>query len=986
MPLKSRNKRVLPRMTTQANVARQTKDLRRSAEAERRGFILVCCLALWSGCTGTADVELSGCPVVERGPVCVLAESTELKLVVKADRSAVVHVLQGGRELPLKADHRLADKKRIITVTASSEPPADLTVEVKSTLFLRQRRVIPLQRWQQPDWLTKTNTQLEAGQWDAAAATLQLIPVQQQSARERAWALAYKARIDKAQGKVHDARRTYPEAMAAAQQGGQVSLELTCMLELAMILADDLGHPEEAAALLKDPRLRELVNTHQPELNAWLYLHFAFQRYLLGDLSGALHESDKALQAARDYDARFVTLDLYSLRAEIFTGMGRKPEAEDELSALNKGLQAEPAPCWHAFALSSRGRARVVAREAVSGGEDPRVPLLEALSIAEQDCPLVPLAETILSDLTRAEILERRHAEASRWLELATRLVPNPQGAKQLERSELLGYLALGRAMALEQMGQTGQAHAARTLREEALRHFQNMQQHARGPDANEHVFRALIGLGRVQEGLDSNQALAAYRSAEKYLDTRSLDMPLGAGQGSYLRQNSRATRYLIELLVQQGRLPEAFAAIRWAARRALRTATARLRAPQLQGAAQVSWQQAIQKYRDHREETDQLIRKAENLPGNERDTILKVEVPKEEERLRQTLEDALKDVARAVGGGSEPLREPGDKEALLACHPGDRGTICILQTPTSFTLVRLPELTREIGAEVLAAQLVAPLADKLQQTRRLYVLPGELHDLDLHRVSFSGRPLEDVMEVRYSLDLPVLVPRPEEVPKRALVLFDLADDAHPRHSSAGDIEKSLRQDSWEVRRVSSQQQVHGSWPGQTPEPARADGLHLLDELRQPIGLLMIYGTAKTSEHVTGWNKIQLLTLDQTNLRVSDILMLPAPTGAVLLSCESGYTAQNAPGPEGLPLAQAYLMAGSRFAIGTTRRIDPELAARVAVALVRKGAAAVLADPAAELRRALQEARPDPASPQLRQQLEFARAEKELSTYRVFFP
>lgn len=941
------------------------------------------CGLVLSGCWGVADVELSGCPVVERGPVCVLTEDSDIKLLIRAEPQDRVRIMQGGRELPLKAEKRLARDRRAITVTASYDQP-ELVITIERSLLWRARRAIALRKRQQPAWLTQAHQQMEAGKWEAARATL-APELEQAPPRERAWALAYAARIDKAQGMASAARDAYLRAMAAARTAGEVSCELTSMLELSMVLAEQLGHPEEAAALLEDKERTELIRTQQPEIVAWLHLHRAFHRYLLGDLRTALRESRQALAVARSYDARFVALDLHSLRAEIFTAMGRKPEAELELAELNKALNEEPAPCWHAYMLASQGRSQVLAREAGPGGPDPREPLQQAMHICETSCSIFPLAANIASALARAEIQDERYAEAGRWLELAARLLPAPQGVQSLERSELLGELALGRAVAQELHGG---AEAGRALRQTALHHFEQMRQSAQGPDANEHAFRALLGLARVEEGLAPEQALWAYREAEKYLDIRSLDMPLGAGQGSFLWQNGRATRYLVDLLVRRDRLDEALRVIRRARRRALQMASARLRAPLLQGESLLRWQQALLKYRQQRAELDQRLRKADEAPLDEREELRRGPVAQAEEALREILEQALRGVAGAVGSAPDPSREPAAGEALLVCHPGHRSVICLLRTPSGITKTRLASLDKDTGLEALSAGVLQPFTEQLRQTRRLYVLPGVLHNLDLHRAPLLGRPLEEQLEVRYSLDLRAENAATGAAPRRALLLFDLDDDTHIKPASAESVEQGLRRDGWEVRRLPSSSELRGTWAGRSRAPDGEKGMRLFDELRQPLGLLMIYGHSDINAQATGWVNIQLHTADKVGLRISDILSLPAPSGAIVLSCSSGFTAEDAPGPEGLPLAQAYLMAGARFAIGTTRRIDPERAAQVAVALSRGGAEAVLADPARALQLALKQVRQqqDGADNELRSQLARTRAEEELSTYRIFFP
>lgn len=946
-------------------------------------FWTLLCGLVTSGCWHTADVELAGCPVVERGPVCVLTEDSDVKLLIRAEPQDRVRILQGGRELPLKAEKRLARDRRAITVTASYQQPA-LMVTIERRFLWRARREIALRSRQQPAWLTKAHQQMEAGQWEDVRATL-APHLEQAPVRELAWALAYEARIDKAQGMASAARDAYSRAMSAARTAGEVSLELTSMLELSMVLAEQLGHPEEAAALLGDKERTELIRTQQPEIVAWLHLHRAFHGYLLGDWRTALRESKQALDVARNYDARFVALDLHSLRAEIFIAMGRKPEAELELAELNKSLNDEPAPCWNAYTLAAQGRSLVLAREASPGGRDPREPLQKAMHICERSCQLFPLAAAIASDFARTEVLDQRYAEASRWLDLAARLLPAPQGIQSLERSELLGELALGRAVVQELHGNS---EAGRALRQQALQHFEQMRQRAQGPDVNEHTFRALLGLARVEEGLDPEHALWAYREAEKYLDIRSLDMPLGAGQGSFLWKNGRATRYLVELLVRRELPEEAFRVIRRARRRALQVASARLRAPLLKGANQELWQQALQEYRQKRAELDQRLRKADESPLDEREELRKDPVAQSEEALREILEKALRAVAGAVGSQSDPAREPGAGEALLACHPGRSSVICLLRTPSGIAQTRLSSLDKDTGLDALSVGLLQPFTEQLRQTRRLYVLPGVLHNLDLHRAPFLGRPLEEQLEVRYSLDLPPENAATGEVPRRALLLFDLDDEADIKTASAESVEQGLGRDGWAVRRLPSSSEVRGTWDGRSPAPDGNKRMLLFDELQKPLGLLMIYGRSDINSQASGWGNIQLHTADRIGLRISDILSLPAPSGAIVLSCSSGFTSEDAPGPEGLPLAQAYLMAGARFAIGTTRQIDPELAAQVAGALSNSGAEAVLADPARALQRALNQVRQrhGAANKDLRSQLAQTRAEEELNTYRVFFP
>jgi hypothetical protein len=131
-----------------------------------------------------------------------------------------------------------------------------------------------------------------------------------------------------------------------------------------------------------------------------------------------------------------------------------------------------------------------------------------------------------------------------------------------------------------------------------------------------------------------------------------------------------------------------------------------------------------------------------------------------------------------------------------------------------------------------------------------------------------------------------------------------------------------------------------------------------------------------------GWGH-KLRIADGPGLLIGDILTLSAvPEQVLLFGCNTGHSAEENGGIEGLGLAQAFLLRGSAWVIATVREVSDQVAADMARAIYVDpppgvGVAGFDPDPLALLRRAKQRLS--------KLGLDSSQRE-EISAFRVFVP
>lgn len=259
-----------------------------------------------------------------------------------------------------------------------------------------------------------------------------------------------------------------------------------------------------------------------------------------------------------------------------------------------------------------------------------------------------------------------------------------------------------------------------------------------------------------------------------------------------------------------------------------------------------------------------------------------------------------------------------------FAAHPGG-----IEVTTFALTSAMLDD------PDALSRSLLVPFRSLLDRAERLRVLPyGLLRSVDFHALPLDGEPLLFRHLVIYSLDLPS---RPAAaLPARpvALLVADPEGNLPEARQEAEAVGAAIR--SWSKR--------WSLW--------QLDGLDATARaVRKALPEADLFHFAGHGRFAgfSGWDS-SLQLADGSRLTLADLLALrPVPSWVVLSSCDAGLSSEQARG-EGVGIAQAFLLAGSRAVIAATERVEDGTARALIDELYRGW------EPGADLPRQLQRA------------------------------
>jgi CHAT domain-containing protein len=258
----------------------------------------------------------------------------------------------------------------------------------------------------------------------------------------------------------------------------------------------------------------------------------------------------------------------------------------------------------------------------------------------------------------------------------------------------------------------------------------------------------------------------------------------------------------------------------------------------------------------------------------------------------------------------------------VLAYHPLPRGWVGFAAEGPTVTAHRfeLPESALAQPAE-LASRLIAPFAARIGRAERLRILPyGILRTVDFHALPFRGDVLLAAVPVAYGLDLGSPAPSQPAPERRALVVADPSEDLPAALLEADAVAAALRQGqpAWTT------QILRGT------EASAGEVRHALAGVD-----LLHYAGHGVFSGSGGWKSVLPLA-GGTGLTLGDLLAFQrVPRWVVLSACDAGRSGADAPA-EGLGLAHAFLLAGSREVIAATRPVGDRAAQELLTELYRR--------------------------------------------------
>jgi len=610
-----------------------------------------------------------------------------------------------------------------------------------------------------------------------------------------------------------------------------------------------------------------------------------------GDYRLALQE----IQAAAEIADR-CKVDRYTAYAEQQMALlWREVGRSDESARLFERLRLRPHaanPCFHGQLLANQAWSELLAREAGERLGDP-VPLLEEALAAYDNCASERAQRQahILIDLALADLQEGRVTRVRQLLARARNLEPHPPLDHLLWDLDLEGRMAL-----LE-----GQPAAA-------LRSFAALDDLAAQTASFDGRLRASSGAARAYQSLgEPAEALGALLAAERLLDEQSLQVPMHEGRNTFVAARQSIVSLHLELLLGQGRTAEALETARRARARLLRQLAHIGRLAALPPEQRDRRSRLLRDYQNRRAALEARAQDDWKLPADQR---------RHEEAARRAEAEA---VTNLLDQAFLVLGEPADErprtqtsmpsgELLLTYHPLGAGWVGFAADEEGVVAHRfeLPaELLSQPGS--LAARLLLPFRDRIERARRVRILPsGRLEGVDFHALPFGGDVLAAGRPVVYALDLAVSASPARAAGRRALLVAD------PRGDLPGAAAESVA-----VRKALQSERPPWATEELTVEDASAEAV---GRRLAAVDLFHYAGHGSFSGY-GGWDSGLLLAKD-TKLTLGDLLALDRlPTWVVLSGCETGRATAETP-VAGLGLAHAFLLAGSRAVVASTRPTD----------------------------------------------------------------
>jgi cellulose synthase operon protein C len=618
----------------------------------------------------------------------------------------------------------------------------------------------------------------------------------------------------------------------------------------------------------------------------------SYSRVLLaereGDYRTALTEVQKAVETAeRVKMARYQWVAEQEL-ALLLQGVGRSREAVELFDRLRRTPQAANA-CEEAQLLNNQAWSALLAREAGEAFADPTHLLARALKTWETCKRATPedSANTLLN-LALAHLQAGRLAQAHDFLARALRLEPSPPLSHTLWWLDLEARLALseGRpATALSLFDRLGKLAVS-----------------ALSPDGR---LRAAFGKAQSQRSLgDQAAALATLRQAEAMLDEQSLQIPVHEGRELFMATRQAIVSLHVELLLDQGAGALALDAARHARSRLLRQVEHGDRLASLTAERRARWERLLTAYQQRRMALEERAKDDWKLPG---DRLRQEQAARsaETEEVKELLDQAL----LVLGASGDPPAEappaPQAGELILSYLPLPHGWVGFGADGKNVAAHRF-ELPPEVlfRPEELARRLLLPFQASIRRARRLRILAsGPLQGVDFHALPFDGDVLLAGRPVVYGLDLPVSAGPARRPGGHALVVAD------PR----SDLPGALAEGRAVVAALASGSRT---WIAEEVERGKASATAVRGRLARAD--LLHYAGHGTFSGIGGWES-GLLLADETELTLGDFLALErVPAWVVLSGCDTGRSSAETP-VEGLGLAHAFLLAGSRAVVASTR-------------------------------------------------------------------
>ena len=655
-----------------------------------------------------------------------------------------------------------------------------------------------------------------------------------------------------------------------------------------------------------------------PSGTRWAPYYEGYAAFGTTSLRRALALFDRAMIDAERLDLKGLWPFAAQMQVRTLLRLGRKAEAKQLLAALDERIPKAPA-CARADALEQVGPLILDLRDDAATLPRADVLLREAVELYRHACQKPRRLAATLVQLG--------------FTALAANATNKTNEAEELLSASRAAYAEPSTLLLVAQVEL--EANIAEQRRDRsAADHYRRLELLGVELDDPWIQWKGLVGRGRTLERIDrSSAAIEVYQEAEAVLDRLRFNAPLGGGRETFLGDRVESASRLIDLLSRSGRIQEAVQAARRSRARALSVLAWPARLDAAPENVRQAWYTAVATYHQQRaihelELADEWKLSADQL-ARQRD----------DRARRDAAAGVLLDEALAsLGSFGEPIvapLAPRPAELVILYHPVPSGWIAFAVDRGGATVHRLGALDDSVRQpDKLGEVLLAPLSARLEHHDSVrFLLYGALSPIDFHALPWRGRPLIASMAVRYGVDV-------SSAGRTASTTNALVIDPHP-DLSASHVEAARAQDElaargWRVRRLSGAEATR-----KAINASIASG---------DVGLLHYAGHASFAG-LDGWES-HLGLEDGSLLSVGDILTLPAtPAYVVLSGCETAAVASAHTG-SGLGLAQAFVVAGARWVVASTRSVKDLDASAIVAALDAEHALRSGAEIAAQLQAA----------------------------------
>ncbi len=620
--------------------------------------------------------------------------------------------------------------------------------------------------------------------------------------------------------------------------------------------------------------------------------------YNLGVLAEAASNYGTALKRLQEADDLAERVGMTGLGREadqmlalVYQRVGRSQDASNLFTKLLAGLDLKTSCKLGAF-WTNVGWFELMEHEVGNIAENPAPALQKARVEFEKNRCLANERLNAHLNLALAYQQQDQWLEARRELAQAQALVESSTLPELLWQDDLEARAALH------------EGHP-----ELALGLYEKLEKRSERAASPAGLLRALLGRAKAHLARGQRQlAIGALVQADRQIEEQSRHIPVDQGRDTFFAYQEASTRLYLKLLLDGGQWQNAFDLARKSRSRLLRQLEVRERLSQLGEEKQKEWLGYLSKYRAARAAVESAAAERWQLAVSEKERALETEA----EKLRDAQEDLDHALGSLGGSGEGVLSPPARGEVILAYHPlpgRQWAAFAATERGIEVAYFELPEKMSD--PEQLARLLLAPAPSfhsAIARATSVRVLPyGPLRTVDFHALPFAGgQPLLATHLVAYSLDLPR---RSASTPR----------SGHPVALVVSNPTRDLRTAEAEGKTVAA---AIKNWPGTWILTSFKGRDAQAKQVREALAGASFFHYAGHGSFggFAGWSS-ELPLADQSRLTLSDILALsPTPDSIVLSACDAGRTSKEAPG-EGVGLANAFLLAGSKEVVAASRLV-----------------------------------------------------------------